>query len=94
MSVHWSEDGAEVTKYGKSFKGTVTGMRPHNDGFKMSVFYNDNVVYLSEVVIFQMPLQGPAKYRMAIVRYDPLPGGGRVVSSVQGFEDVLCAVVR
>ena len=93
-SIQWSGEDALVSTRGQKFNGKVVGLRSHDDGFKFSILYEDSISGPAEMIIFEISSSDPARYRMANVGYDDLPNGQRVVGSVQGFEDLLCALVR
>ncbi|MBY6154238.1 hypothetical protein KUV47_13525 [Vannielia litorea] len=86
----WSGNAADVHKRGQRFSGEVVGLRQHDAGFKLSVFYTDDIVGLTEIVLFSVPLSEPVKYRMGWISYDILPDGERVVGSIVGFEEANC----
>jgi hypothetical protein len=94
MRVAWSGDEANVLAYGKKYTGKVAGMRVHGEHFKLSVFFDDELAGLSEIVIFALGASGSINYRMGIVTYDRTHDGEKLVSSMSGFADATCVVVH
>lgn len=91
--ISWSGDTAKITQGDTPIEGRVVGLRPHDNAFKLSIMYDDPISGPSEMVIFQIPDDGPPRYRRAIIGYDDLPDGTRVASHVFGFEDITCSVI-
>ncbi|MGR3546001.1 MAG: hypothetical protein ACU0DX_02625 [Roseovarius sp.] len=93
-AVTWKGSDATVATGGNKLSGNVVGLRDHSGGFKLSVRYEDPIMGLSEIIIFEMPSSEPPVHRMATVTYDMVENGERVVSSVNPFEDAVCAVLE
>lgn len=85
-------DGASASIYafGEKYTGRVVGMRPHDNGFKFSIFYEDTIGGESEIVIFSLPEMNPDhRYRMGVVSYETV-GGVRLASVIEPFDVVGC----
>ena len=91
-SVSWAGTVAQVNSYGTDYRATVSGLRPHDEGFKLSIMFEDDLLGMSEMVIFQLNDEDRVAYRMAIVTYETLPNGDRVIGSVNGFTEVPCTI--
>lgn len=89
-SVTWRGDTASVEDVGKVSAGEVAGLRAHDDGFKLSVFYDDPIVGTSEMIVFSMRLADEWSYRLGVVSYDEGPDGARVIGYMSGFWDADC----
>jgi hypothetical protein len=94
IRVVWSGDDANIMAYGQNYTGKVVGMRAHGEHFKFSVFFDDELAGLSEIVVFALGASGSINYRIGIVTYDHTQEGGKLVSSMSGFADATCVVVN
>ena len=92
--VEWNGPEATITTGSGTVQGKVHGMRAHDEGFKFSILYQDPIVGRSEMVIFQMSDSSATTYRLGIVHYTDLDNGEVAVSSIMGFEDAVCVVLR
>ena len=92
LIVTWANETATIVDGGKFSAGRILGLRQHDKGFKLSVAYNDKIMGDTEVVIFSYGDPNFPSYRMAIITYDNLEGGLRLISSVQGFKDARCHI--
>jgi len=92
--IHWFGETATLGLRGDTIEGQVVGLRPHDEAFKLSILFEDPITGPSEMVIFELPGSDPVRYRRAIIGYDMLPDGQRVVSNVSGFEDITCTMLE
>ncbi|MFN3207787.1 MAG: hypothetical protein ACE369_02070 [Roseovarius sp.] len=93
--IRWSGQDAEITTtYGETIPGQVVGLRPHDENFKLSILFDEPVSGPSEMTIFGVTMDGVTRHRRAIVAYETLQDGARVVNYVKGFDDIDCAVLE
>lgn len=90
LAATWEGDSAKVTAYAMEQPARVTGLRLHDDGFKMSFLSEDGIIGPTEIVLFSMTTPRGKIYRMGVVSYDDLADGSRVVSTMTGFNEATC----
>jgi hypothetical protein len=93
VRIVWSAGKVEISASGKKYTSEIVGMREHGGQFKFSTFYIDDIMGLTELVLFANPISENLEYRMGQVTYDELSGGERVVASMSGFSDATCVVM-
>ncbi len=93
--IKWSGATAEITTtYGETVPGKVVGLRPHDENFKLSIFYEDPISGPSEMTIFGVTFDGGTTHRRSVVSYETLQDGTRVINYVRGIEDIECSVLE
>lgn len=93
--IKWADASAEITTtYGETVPGKVVGLRPHDENFKLSIFYEDPISGPAEMTIFGVTIDGITTHRRSVVVYGTLQDGTRVVNYVNGFEDITCTVLE
>ncbi|WP_420558012.1 hypothetical protein [Roseovarius sp.] len=93
--IKWAGASAEITTtYGETVPGKVVGLRPHDENFKLSIFYEDPISGPAEITIFGVTIDGITTHRRSVVVYGTLQDGTRVVNYVNGFEDITCTVLE
>ena len=93
-SIEWSGEGATIELYGKPVPARIVGLRQHDEGFKLSAFFEDPVTGEAEMIVFSLPERDPVGYYLGVVRYEWLEDGTRVVGSMTGFEPAECDLAR
>ena len=88
--LEWDGETASIVMYGSPVPARIVGLRPHDDGFKLSALFEDPVTGEAEMILFSLPERTPTAYYMGVVRYDRLEDGTRVVGSMTGFEPAAC----
>jgi hypothetical protein len=68
-------------------------MRELDSGWKFSVTYEDDILALSEVIIFAIPIANQTYFRIGSVYFDQLKSGEKVIKSMTGFVDAKCSVL-
>lgn len=91
-TITWVGDSALLKQINKNYKGNVVGLRRHDTSFKFSVFYSDDIMGLTEIIIFRVPKSNPPQDRIGAVHYNQLSNGQRVVSAIFGFTEAKCVV--
>ena len=93
--IKWADASAEVTTtYGETVPGTVVGLRPHDENFKLSIFYEDPISGPAEMTVIGVTIDGTTTHRRSVVVYETLQDGTRVVNYANGFEDITCSVLE
>lgn len=91
--IRWFRAAALVERSGQSFDGKIIGMREFNSGWRFSVTYEDDILGLSEVSIFAIPIDNQMSFRIGSVYFDQLKSGEKVIMSMTGFVDAKCSVL-
>ena len=88
--LEWRGEDGTVELYGTPVPARIVGLRPHDDGFKLSALFEDPVTGEAELILFSLPERTPTAYYMGVVRYARLESGTRVVASMTGFAPAAC----
>ena len=92
ISLTWTGQSAVVKTNTDRYEGQVFALRAHDDGFKLSVSFEQKYVGLTELVLFSLHGEGAVRYRMGWISYDELPDDTRAVATINAFQEAECGL--